>query len=92
MNTLEQLCKMLFIDQSLYLITLNGNESHIDYIDNKYIIQNMVTGDVIEVDKCENISIGFCMASFTYNNDGFDLMIGLLQSIEKILKDEAELA
>lgn len=92
MNTLEQFCKMLFIDQSLYLITLNGNESRIDYIDNEYIIENMVTGEVIEVDKCVNINIGFCIVSFTYNGEGFDLMIGLLQSIDKILNDETELA
>ena len=92
MNALEQFCKILLKDQSLYLITLNGNESHIDYINDKYIIENMVTGDVIEVDKCVNINIGFCIVSFTYNGEGFDLMIGLLQSIEKILKDETELA
>lgn len=92
MNTLKQLCKMLFIDQSLYLITLNGNESRIDYIDNEYIIENMVTGERIKVGKCENIKIGFCIASFTYNGEGFDLMIGLIQSFEKILKNEAELA
>lgn len=85
MNILNSFCKNIFNSQDLFIVSLNGNESKIRQPEmNKFVIENLVTGEMIEVDKCEDISCGFAIVSFIHNGESYDLIVGMLKSLNDI--------
>lgn len=85
MNILNSFCKNIFNAQELFIITLNGNESKIRQTeDNKFVIENMISGEIIDVDKCEDINCGFAIVSFIHEGQGYDLMVGEIRTLNNI--------
>lgn len=85
MNILNSFCNNILKTQHDFIITLNGNESKIRQAeDNKFVIENLVTGEMIDVDKCEEVVCGFAIVSFVHNGEGYDLRVGMLKSLNEI--------
>lgn len=85
MNILKTFCKNILNSQDLFIISLNGCEAKIRQPEvNKFLIEDLFTGDKIDVDECENISCGFAIVSFVYNGEGYDLMVGEIKSLNDI--------
>lgn len=85
MNILNSFCNNIFKTQHDFIITLNGNECKILQSElNAFVIENLVTGEMIDVDKCEEIVCGFAIVSFVHNGEGYDLRVGMIKSLNEI--------
>ena len=85
MNLIETFCKNIFDCQNQFIITLNDNRCMVhQYELNKFMIENLVTGEMIDSEKCKVTKCGFAVVDFTYNGEVYELCVGMLKSLNDI--------
>lgn len=85
MNLIETFCKNIFDCQNQFIITLNDNRCIVhQYELNKFMIENLVTGEMIDAEKCKVTKCGFAIVDFVYNDEGYELCVGILKTLNEI--------
>ena len=48
------------------------------------MIENLVTGEVIDTDKCKVTKCGFAIVDFAYNDKEYEMCVGMLKTLNEI--------
>lgn len=85
MNLIETFCKNIFNSQNQFIITLNDNRCIVRQPElNKFVIENLATGEIIDTEKCKVTKCGFAIVDFDYNGEEYKLRVGMLKTLNEI--------